>query len=212
MGLSEIRKLKEQALLPKAKKVYQIPKKSAKKIAMEKLEQKVEIVKPKKAGWFDAERVELDGSDEFSFLPKEFKPSKEMIDEANNIVKKPKDFVGKNELGEWFLERRKEMIGKCWHCNGKTMKDDNAKFHYSVAHILPKKLFPSVATHEFNFIELCYYNQSCHKNFDDGMLSISDLNCFDQVIQRVAIMYPMIAKEERKRIPPILLEYIKTEL
>lgn len=43
MGLNEIRKLKEQAKLPKQKIPYRIPKKSAKKIAQEK-EEKVQRV------------------------------------------------------------------------------------------------------------------------------------------------------------------------
>ena len=38
MGLEEIRKLKEEARLPKQKKTYRIPKKSVKKLAQEKKE------------------------------------------------------------------------------------------------------------------------------------------------------------------------------
>ena len=38
MGLEEIRKLKEEAGLPKQKKTYRIPKKSVKKLAQEKKE------------------------------------------------------------------------------------------------------------------------------------------------------------------------------
>lgn len=40
MGIENIRKLKEEAELPKQKKVYRIPKKSAKKLAKEKEERK----------------------------------------------------------------------------------------------------------------------------------------------------------------------------
>jgi hypothetical protein len=108
-----------------------------------------------------------------------------------------------------------EMTGRCMHCNGDTMilnKDADSKFHYSVCHILPKNLFPSVSTHPDNWIELCYYGKSCHKNFDDHMIDIVDLNCFGIVIERFVKIYPSIALTERKRIPPILIEYLKTEM
>src|SRR5665213_3050718 len=90
----------------------------------------------------------------------------------------------------WFLERRKEMTGKCQHCGGKTERYNDKMFHFSVAHILPKKLFDSVKTHPLNFIEFCYYGNSCHSNFDNFMLDITDLNCFDLVIERFVAMYP----------------------
>ncbi len=115
------------------------------------------------------------------------------------------------ELLEWFKSRRKEMTGKCDHCLGKSMKDDDTKYHYSVAHILPKAYFPSVATHKDNWIELCFYGNSCHTNLDTGALDLIDLNCFDQVIKKFVAMYPSIDPSERKRIPAILLEYLNVE-
>jgi len=114
-------------------------------------------------------------------------------------------------LSDWFAERRKEMTGRCWHCNNKTMKDNDEKYHFSIAHILPKAYFPSIATHPFNFIELCSYGNNCHGNMDNKTLDIIDMNCWAEIVQRVAIMYPLIAKEERRRIPQILLDYIETE-
>ena len=38
------------------------------------------------------------------------------------------------------------------------------------------------------------------------------MNCFDTIIQKFAKMYPFIAPDEKRRIPNILLEYLKTEL
>jgi hypothetical protein len=116
-----------------------------------------------------------------------------------------------DELLQWFKERRKEMQGSCKHCGGKTMKDDDTKYHYSLAHLLPKAYFPSVATHPLNCIELCFYGESCHTNLDNGVLDLIDLNCFDEVIKKVVSIYPSIEKSERRRIPTILLEYLNTE-
>lgn len=187
MGLEEIRRLKEQALLPKAKKVYQIPKKSAKKIAMEKLEQKVEIVKPKKAGWFD-------------------------IDSVENVATKIVTSNGNEELNRWFIERRKELDGKCHHCGDSSCKNDDKYFKFSICHIFPKAYFKSVATHPDNFIELCFWSNNCHGNMDSKMLDLTEMNCWAEIVEKATRIYPSIAKEERRRIPQILLEYIKTEL
>jgi len=117
-----------------------------------------------------------------------------------------------DELLEWFKDRRKEMKGVCQHCSGKTTKEDDTKYHYSIAHLLPKAYFPSVATHKENFIELCFYGNSCHTNLDNSALDLMDLNCFDEVVRRFVAMYPAIEKSERKRIPQVLLNYIDVEL
>jgi hypothetical protein len=113
-------------------------------------------------------------------------------------------------LQRWFEERAEEMKGTCRHCGGKSQKGKE-NYKCSIAHILPKAYFKSVATHPDNWIELCFYGNSCHTNFDNYMIDILELNCFDDVIQKFVRMYPSIAPEERKRIPKILLEYLKTE-
>lgn len=116
---------------------------------------------------------------------------------------------GTAELQRWFEERRKEMTGVCKHCNGKTEKYTD-KFRCSIAHILPKAYFRSIATHPKNFIELCFYGKSCHTNLDQHIIDITELNCFDEVINKFIEMYPDIAQDERRRIPAILLEYVKS--
>ena len=67
----------------------------------------------------------------------------------------------------------------------------------------------SLATHPLNWIELCFYGNSCHQNFDNKMLDILDLNCLDTVIERVVAMYPSIDEKEKRRIPKVLLDYIE---
>lgn len=66
MGLEEIRKLKENANVPKEKKVYRIPKKSAKKIAQEKADKEAWVVggspEREKEKWFQARRKEMTGT------------------------------------------------------------------------------------------------------------------------------------------------------
>ena len=115
-------------------------------------------------------------------------------------------------LDRWFREVRKSMTGKCMNCGGKTCADNDREYKRSVAHILPKAYFKSVATHPDNWLELCFYGSSCHSQMDNKMLDLIDMNCFDTVIQKFTKMYPFIAQEEKRRIPSILIEYLKVEL
>jgi hypothetical protein len=69
-----------------------------------------------------------------------------------------------------------------------------------------------VATHPDNFLELCFYGNSCHTNFDNKMLDLIEMNCFDTIIEKFTKIYPAIAQEEKRRIPSILIEYLKVEL
>lgn len=163
MSIENIRRIKEQARLPKQQKRYTIPKKSKKKLAQEAVE------------------------------------------------KTERKVSGGGELQRWFDERRKEMTGKCAHCGSKTSKFSDQYFRHSIAHLLPKRLFKSVATHAENWLELCYHAPSCHANFDNLTLDMIELNCFSEVIRKFVAIYPSIAAEERKYIPDVLLQYIEVE-
>lgn len=118
--------------------------------------------------------------------------------------------AGGNELDRWFIARRKGMTGICQHCGGKSTKDDDKYFKFSICHILPKRIFKSVATHPDNWIELCYFGDSCHTNMDNATLDLIDMNCFDTIIERFVKIYPHIAPSERKYIPDILILKIES--
>lgn len=135
-------------------------------------------------------------------------------EEVENKIRETFKNLAKKDNGElqrWFEERHKEMGGKCLHCSGLSSKGAS-QYKCSIAHILPKRLFKSVATHPLNWIELCFWGNSCHTNFDNYMLDITELNCFDLVVERFIAMYPSIDKKERRYIPGVLLEYVKNEI
>lgn len=153
---------------------------------------------------------------EFGRLPKQPKPRKPIAKKSAKRLKQEAEEKttkkgGGADLDRWFQERRKEMGGQCLHCGGITCKDNTEYYKFSIAHLLPKRLFKSVATHPLNWIELCFWNNSCHTNFDQCTLDITELNCFDIVIERFVAMYPDIAPKERKYIPDVLLQYVKNE-
>jgi hypothetical protein len=47
---------------------------------------------------------------------------------------------------------------------------------------------------------------------DNKVLDLTDMNCWDEIVEKFVAMYPFIAKEERKRIPEVLMNYIQTDL
>lgn len=121
--------------------------------------------------------------------------------------------AGDDELDKWFDECRAKMTGRCVNCGRRSSRDDNKYFKFSIAHILPKAYFESVKTHSDNWIEICFWGEgSCHTNMDNKMLDLVDMACWDEIVIKFQKMYPSIAKEERKRIPEILLQYINTDL
>lgn len=106
-----------------------------------------------------------------------------------------------SELDLFFTSQRKHMVGRCLFCNADTMKKDDEKFHFSLAHLLPKAIFKSVATHPDILIELCFYNNSCHTNFDNGMITwefIKDSKEWEVIKEKLLNILPMVSAEERK--------------
>lgn len=134
------------------------------------------------------------------------------ISSVRKLIDKNVNIVGGAELQRWFNDRRKEMTGFCQNCGGKSCKDDDKCFKFSLAHLLPKAYFKSIATHPDNWLELCFFGNSCHTNFDNKMIDIMDLSCFDTVIQKFVKLYPSIATDEKRRIPAVLIEYLKNEI
>lgn len=145
-----------------------------------------------------------------ALLPKEkkFYRLKQVSDK-----KREKDSGAKEEsMWPWFLERRTEMTGKCMNCGDKTEKRNEQYFHFSIAHILPKRYFKSVATDIDNWIELCHFGRGCHTQLDNYFIDITELHCWDQVIEKFIRMYPRIDPSERKYIPPPLMQYINIDI
>ena len=137
-------------------------------------------------------------------LPKEAvakkrKPIKKISDKKAAELKA--NSCGDSEMDIFFASLRKSMTGKCLFCGCDTMKKDDDKFHFSLAHLLPKSIFKSIATHPDNIIELCFYNNSCHTNFDNGMITwefIKDSKEWDIIKEKLLNILPMVAEAERK--------------
>ncbi len=131
------------------------------------------------------------------------KKEKKAINKVSDKKRAEQKAAGdKDGLLDLFFEAmRKKCKGRCLFCNGKSEKDSDERYRFSIAHLLPKATFKSVATNEFNWIELCFYGESCHTNFDNGKISwefIKDSKEWDIIKEKLLMVLPMVSQEERK--------------
>ncbi len=144
---------------------------------------------------------------------KEKKPIAKISEKRKKKLAEQKFDNSDGGMDAFFKSIRPLMTGFCHHCNKPSCKNDDKMFHFSICHLLPKAYCPSVATNEFNWIELCFWGESsCHSQLDNKMLDLTDLNCWDEVVVKFQKMYPSIAANERRRIPESLLQYLGTDL
>lgn len=123
---------------------------------------------------------------------------------------------GDSALDIWFEERRREMTGKCFFCGGKTEKHNDDTYRCSIHHLFEKRetMFPSVATHPENALELCHYGNSCHTNVHNGRITwelLMDSKEGAIILEKVKKIYSYIAQAEMKNFPDTLLKYLNHE-
>jgi hypothetical protein len=120
-----------------------------------------------------------------------------------------KEKEGASERNVWFLTRRLEMTGLCeCGCGLSSSKREDNNYKSSIAHVLCKKNFKSIATHPDNWIELNFWNGH-HTTFDN----MGYEHCkrtkpllWDIVVRKFKILYPLIHPSEQKFIPQVLLD------
>lgn len=109
---------------------------------------------------------------------------------------------GKSELQQWYDDRRKEMVGCCIECGRGTNKNNDKYFTWSICHIVPKSLVPSVATYEYNWVELC---QLHHQEFDNTFGKAAAMMCFGEVKEKFQLFKHLIPAGELRKVNPHLL-------
>lgn len=103
-------------------------------------------------------------------------------------------------LDEWFLERRKDLVGTCsCGCGQPSQKKDDTFYRASICHIFPKAYFKSVATHPLNYVELAFFG-GCHTTFDQmGVDRWPNLACWDDIKAKVIAIEPYLTPEEKAK-------------
>lgn len=103
---------------------------------------------------------------------------------------------------DWFVERRVDMQDCCIECGKSTQKKNDKYFFWSIAHIAPKKLVPSVATHKDNWVELCWLH---HQEFDSTFENAAKMMCFGEVKEKFKLFKDVIPAHELRKVNPYLL-------
>lgn len=126
---------------------------------------------------------------------------KKVSDKRNKALLAAK--TGQTPLDMWFEERRAEMTGKCALCGGKTEAKNDETYRRSIHHLLEKRpaMFPSVALHPQNWLELCFYGNCCHTNIHNGKISweiLFDSAEWPLIREKLLNVMPFVAESERK--------------
>lgn len=111
------------------------------------------------------------------------------------------------ELQKWYAKIMKKEDAVCWETGEKINKNDKLGWHGSIAHVLPKAVFPSVATHPLNYLILSMWNGS-HANYDSSWAKARTMKVWDLAMDRIVMMEPDLTEEERRKLPDFALEYI----
>lgn len=153
------------------------------------------------------------------------KPEKEKEKEYSGLnkksVKKIAQEVAAKENGtdaamdKWFEDGRETMTGVCLFCGGKTEKHNDKTYRNSEAHLFAKRknMFPFIALHPENRIELCFFGNSCHTNFDNHMIELEDIKynwpkAWEVIGEKTKILYHCMTEKEKNKVPDILLQAI----
>lgn len=109
----------------------------------------------------------------------------------------------------WFTLQRQLLPLKCaCNCGSDTSKHDDKYFKFSCAHVLSKAKFKSIAWHPENCVGLSYFN-GCHTLFDSMGYEYCKRKkpiLWNIVVEKFKILYPLIANDELRNIPNVLLE------
>lgn len=119
-------------------------------------------------------------------------------------------------MDKWFEDGRPLMTGVCLFCGGKTEKDNDKTYRCSQAHLFAKRKpeYPSIKLHPENRIELCFFGNACHTNFDTHMITFEDIKyqtpeAWKVIVEKTKILYPCMTEKEKNKVPEILLNEIK---
>lgn len=111
-------------------------------------------------------------------------------------------------LQKWYEKIMQNEPGKCWETDVNINRMDKLGWHGSVAHILGKRDFPSVATHPQNYMILCMWNGS-HGNYDSSWERAATMKVWKYALNIIInVLLPLLPPEEKRKLPDVILQEI----
>lgn len=141
-------------------------------------------------------------------IPKPKKEKKPLRQKSLKTQAKEKAATIKPDLDEWFdqIRQRHWVNGfcKCMEC-GTPISELYAR--PATAHLLAKKLFDSIKTHELNYLILGA-NCGCHYK-TDRVDKFVTMTIWPEALRRIKIMLPLIPIDEYKHLNEDLVTAIQ---
>ena len=116
---------------------------------------------------------------------------------------KPKPKGKRPDVVAWYEKKVNECDWMCSEC-GKSCYSGNKEYRFAAqAHILPKSLFPSIATHDQNYMCLgpsC----GCHGKYDSNWDNASKMKVWPEALATMFVLIPLLPQAEYRRLPDIV--------
>lgn len=111
----------------------------------------------------------------------------------------------KKELDAWFEARYQERPRTCEEpgCDEKLPTRIKWMIKATIAHVVPKRLFHSVAIHPLNRVFLCKHH---HDDYDSSWAKARTLGCWPLAVERFQVFMHLISDKELRFLPPALRE------
>jgi len=135
-------------------------------------------------------------------------PAKSAKKLAREKAEKEQRGDAKTELQAWYENIMATEEPVCWETGERIDKNDKLGWMGSIAHILPKKLFKSVATHPLNYVILKMWGGT-HDRYDKSWKDASQMKVWPVVVERFLQFEQEIAASERKYLPDVLLRELE---
>lgn len=128
---------------------------------------------------------------------------------AAKLAEEKKEMAGdKTDLQKWYNKIMEAETPKCWETGEKLNKADKLGWHGSIAHILCKSLYPSVATHPQNYMILSMWNGS-HANYDSSWERAAKMKVWPYAMKIIlTVLLPLLTPEEKRKLPEIIVQEI----
>lgn len=114
------------------------------------------------------------------------------------------------ELQQWYAKIMQGESPICWETGERIDTNDLMGWHGSIAHILDKGNFPSVQTHPQNYMILKMWGGT-HGQYDSSWENASKMRVWPYAVKIMNILYPLLTREEKAKLPDIILQEIKPE-
>lgn len=115
------------------------------------------------------------------------------------------------ELQKWYAAIMEKEAPKCWETGEWIGKENKKSWHGSIAHVLPKSIFPSVKTNPMNYMILKMYGGT-HGQYDSSWENASKMKVWKFACKIFNVLYPLLTREEKAKLPEIILQEIKPEV